>query len=236
MIPSDAAPPDIAWFQREVADLRREIRELRAERRGESTSIGRGGITVKDDGSIVVLSADSTKKLVIAGSVIKMYPDVVAQPNKYFLWESEAFGNMTTLGGFDEDDFGLVGGLLRLSSNAVELNLIPSGLTTAGQQTLHMSLAGGIQAVGSVGNNLATNGAWLLDRVTGLSAGNTTVNYPVTYETLPYPFVQVVAPAAVAWAVTAYSTSGFTVNVAAGPAAGTVSVLYWVVRPNVVTP
>ena len=234
-LPGDMVPPDVGALMRRLDTVERELRELRAAKTAEATTIGSGGITVKDDGSLVVLSADGTKKLVISNSYIVMYPDLVNVPNRYFTWQTGAF-EIATFSYQDTEDFGTIGGSVELHPETLELKVTPSGATFDGMQWISMHLVGGIAAIGTISGFQSDEGAWLIDRVTGLNAGTTTLNYGITYKTLPYPFVTVVAPAAVAWCVTAYDESGFTVNVAAGPAAGTVSVLYWMVRPNYVAP
>lgn len=234
MLPGDMIPPDVGALMRRLDTLEREVRELRAAKTAEATTIGRGGITVKDEGSMTVFSADGTRKLVITDSYISMWPDLVNLPNRYFTWQASSL-EVALFSYQDTEDFGSLGGSVELRPESLELKVTPSGATFDGMQWISMHIVGGIAGIGTIGNFQDPEGAWLVDRVTGLNAGSTTINYGITYESLPYPFVTVVAPAAVAWVVTAYTTSGFTINVAAGPAPGSVSVLYWMVRPNVVT-
>lgn len=50
----------LGWINREFADIRRELRELRAARSLESSSIGKGGLTVTGEGGIRMIAPDGT--------------------------------------------------------------------------------------------------------------------------------------------------------------------------------
>jgi hypothetical protein len=59
----DLAPDGNDWMVRELRALRAELEELRSARPGEATSVGSGGITIKDDGYFRMV--DDTEKLVV---------------------------------------------------------------------------------------------------------------------------------------------------------------------------
>jgi hypothetical protein len=62
-----AGGPD--WIAREFADLRREITELRSAQSAQATTIGKGGLRIKDGGSFQVRSASNVQ-------VVYLGPDV----------------------------------------------------------------------------------------------------------------------------------------------------------------
>lgn len=49
------------WVGRELAKLRGEIEELRAARSGEATSVGHGGISIRDDGFLRMVDDNNTQ-------------------------------------------------------------------------------------------------------------------------------------------------------------------------------
>jgi hypothetical protein len=62
----DLVPKGADWIPRKLADLERQIAELRSARRGESTGISRGGITLTDD-SFLRMVSDADVEVVYIG-------------------------------------------------------------------------------------------------------------------------------------------------------------------------
>lgn len=233
---SDAAlgGQDSAWLLRRLADIERDLTELRAAKSAQATTIGTGGITVTGSGAVEVYSADGTRKVSILDSAVRLYPDLVNTPSRYFyIYSAPGAIHQSEWGYYDTVSGNEYGGNITVKGNALDLMTRPGDDADGELQGLYLEAVGGLIGEGTVGNLLSTNAMWLTGKQTGLSAGTTVINYGRTYDSVPRPLVTLKAPAAVAWAVTAYTTSNFTINVAAGPAAGTVEVMYWAIRPTI---
>lgn len=237
-LPSDMIPPDLdpAWMVRKITELERRVTELQAARTAEATSIGAGGLTVTESGTIEFYNADRTRKLMVRDGLMRFFPDLVNAPNAYFfVWAVESSIHQFQMGYVQTEpgeEFGApYGGEFELLTDSIAITARPGTDGLGEDQSLYLGAVGGWHGVGTIGNLFNPAAAWITERVTGLSAGTTVIPYGITFNTAPRPLVTLKAPAAVAWAVTAYGTSSFTINVATGPAAGTVEVMYWAIRP-----
>ncbi|HET6816894.1 MAG TPA: hypothetical protein VFH66_06670 [Mycobacteriales bacterium] len=54
------ADDDLGWINREITDLKRQIRELRSAKTLQAAEIGKGGLTVKGTGGIKMVAPDGT--------------------------------------------------------------------------------------------------------------------------------------------------------------------------------
>jgi len=212
-------------LKRDIADLKRQVREMAAARTAAAT-------TIPGDGALTIMSADGTRKLVLTDSRVRIYPDLVSKPDAYFYWYIAAPLHVAESGYYTPESDNHVGGVVRHSPAGLDLFAYPDVGGAGEMQWLAMDPSGGITPIGTIGNFVDNSAAWYIGKVTGQSAGNITVTYPNTYKTVPYPIYAVKASTACTHAITAYSTSGFTVNVGAGPTAGSVEVMVWAPRPT----
>ncbi len=227
-------------LMRRVKALEDKLREATAARRLENAAIGAGGITITDSGAIEIFDADRTRKLMIRDGLMRFFPDLIGAPGSYFyVWTALSVAHAFQIGYVQAEtgnDFGFgqpFGGQIDLDTGSAQLTARPDIDGQGEDQNLYLGAVGGWSGQGTIGNLAHPAAVWITDTVTGLSSGTTVIDYGQTFITVPRPLVTLKAPAAVAWAVTDYTDSGFTINVAAGPAAGTVEVMYWAIRPTI---
>lgn len=92
MLPSDMVPPGNGYLMRRFADIERQIREMRADRRLESASIGSGGLTVKG-GSITVKDGGGVQVNAANGNLIGAIGDLsVIREGLRGVWLGRATG------------------------------------------------------------------------------------------------------------------------------------------------
>lgn len=72
------------WINRELADLRREIRELRAARSLESSEILKGGLLIKGEGGVKMAAPDGTVIFEASCNPYNPDPDGKPQPSVFF--------------------------------------------------------------------------------------------------------------------------------------------------------
>lgn len=73
MLPGEQRPKDAAWLAREVADLKREMQELRAARSLEAATLGAGGLVIKDGGEWRVLHDNGTELMAVRRNAAGAY-------------------------------------------------------------------------------------------------------------------------------------------------------------------
>lgn len=66
--PIDQLPPDMKTLARQVADLRREVNELRAARRLEAATVGAGGLNIAKGGRLA-MTTPASRRMVDIGAI-----------------------------------------------------------------------------------------------------------------------------------------------------------------------
>lgn len=67
MPPKDLVPKGPDWIARKVSDIERQLAEVRAARRAESATIGRGGLVIQDGGTLTIRNPDTGLSIFNAG-------------------------------------------------------------------------------------------------------------------------------------------------------------------------